>query len=147
MSWRISAAFAVSVSGLALTSLGAPARADEAYLCGPDRVVYVAVEDLEAKKHSDPCIAGYYGIKIEADAAPLAKPEKQAAKPVEKITSASVTAALKPMSEPETPSRTSPALQRQASLEPPRAMPGTDFRNVKVLNAESPEAAWFRHTK
>jgi hypothetical protein len=147
MSWRVSAAFAVSISGLALTSLGASARADEAYLCGPDKVVYVAVADLEAKKHSDPCIAAYYGIKIEADAAPAAMPEKQASKPAEKMTSARVTAALKPLSDAEIPSRTSPALQRQASLEPPRAMPGTDFRNVKVLNAESPEAEWFRHTK
>ena len=42
-----------------------PARAAEAYLCGPDRIVYVAVEDLEAKKRSDPCIAAYFGLKIE----------------------------------------------------------------------------------
>lgn len=147
MSWRVSAAFAVSVSGLALTSMCASARADEAYLCGPDKIVYVAVEDLEAKKHSDPCIAAYYGIKIDVDAAPVLKPEKQAAKPADKTSSASVTAALKPLSDAEIPSRTSPALQRQASLEPPRAMPGTDFRNVKILNAESPEAEWFRHTK
>ena len=147
MSWRVSAGFAVTASGFALSVLSAPVRADDAYLCGPDTVVYVAAEDLEDKKHSDPCIAGYYGITLEPKAKSANTATIEAAKPEAQPSKSSLVATLKPLTVEEIPSRVSRNLQRQASLEPPRATPGTDYRNVKVLNAETPESAWFRHTK
>ena len=36
-----------------------PARAAEAYLCGPDTIVYVKADELEFKKRTDPCIASH----------------------------------------------------------------------------------------
>ena len=43
MSWRVSLGFAVTIASSVLIQSAAPVRADEAYLCGPDTVVYVAV--------------------------------------------------------------------------------------------------------
>ena len=147
MSWRVSAGFAVTASTFVLSALNAPVRADDAYLCGPDTVVYVAAEDLEAKKHSDPCIAGYYGITLEPTAKSANTAAIKSAKSEAQPSKTSLAATLKPLTDSEIPSRVGPNLQRQASLEPPHATPGTDYRNVKVLNAETPESSWFRHTK
>jgi hypothetical protein len=147
MSWRVSVGFAVTVSAAALSFSTIPVRADEAYLCGPDKVVYVAVENLELKKRTDPCIAAYYGLKVDASvevgSAAVSAPEK-----LEKTASSkSVVAGLKPLSDAEIPDPVSKKLERQASLEPPRATPGTDYRNIKILNAASSDDAWYRHTK
>jgi hypothetical protein len=151
MSWRafkrIVAGFAAVLSAGASLGFTSPVLADEAYLCGPDKVVYVAVADLEMKKRTDPCIAAYYGLKVEAPQQPqpvaAVAPVKSAAKSPAKVARAE----LKPLSDAEVPDRVTNKLERQASLEAPRAMPGTDYRNVKILNAASPEDAWFRHTK
>jgi hypothetical protein len=149
MSWwvsrRVSIGFAITISAGALGVSVVPVRADDAYLCGPDKIVYVAVADLETMKRTNPCIAAYYGIKLEnpvgedtttgdsASAKPPSKPD--------------VTASLKPLSDAEIPDRVSKTPGRYAALSPPRAMAGTDYRNVKIINAASAEAAWFRHTR
>ena len=141
MSWRVSLGFAVTISSSALIQSAAPVRADEAYLCGPDTVVYVAVADLEAKKHSDPCIAAYYGLTVDKTAQPDAAGVEVRAP----ATPASAIGALefKPLDDSDIPVKA----VRQAFLEPPRAMPGTDYRNVHVLNASSPGSEWFHHAK
>jgi hypothetical protein len=149
MSWRVSVGFAVTISVAALSFSAIPVRADEAYLCGPDKVVYVAVEDLEMRKRTDPCIAAYYGLKVEAAAAVEVTPV--AATAPEKLTktalSKTTVAGLKPLSDAEIPDRVSKRTERQASLDPPRPTPGTDYRNIKILNAASTDDAWYRHTK
>ena len=70
MSWqcsrRVSIGFVVSATGVALTAVPAPSRADEAYLCAPDKVVYVSTADLPKLKRTDPCIAAYYGLRLAA---------------------------------------------------------------------------------
>ncbi len=146
MSWRMSVGVPVlmSLAGIA----GAPGlvRADDAYLCGPDKVVYVNTADLEAKKHSDPCIAAYYGITLDepvkAQSKTLeAKPKAAASKSAfEKIT-------LKTSDVSEVPGRVRRHLQRDAMLLAPKAAAGTDFRNVRVINAVTGEEQWFRHTR
>jgi hypothetical protein len=147
MSWRVSVGFAVTVTAAAFSLSAIPVRADEAYLCGPDKVVYVAVEDLELRKRTDPCIAAYYGLKVEAavEVTPIA------ATPPVKLEKAALTktvvAGLKPLSDAEIPDRISKKPERQAALDPPRATPGTDYRNIKILNAASAGDAWYRHTK
>ena len=148
MSWRVSLGFALTVASSALLQSSGQARADEAYLCGPDTVVYVAVADLEAKKHTDPCIAAYYGLKVEASAVANAAAKPAAA--VDKVAKKAAPIAapsLKALGEPDIPDRVPRKLQRQASLEPPRTAPGTDYRNVRVINAASEDAAWFHHVK
>lgn len=146
MSWRVSVSFAGAVLA-GVTTAGTPsARADEAYLCGPDKVVYVAVKDLEEKKRTDPCIAAYYGLKVEAPAAqtavapaPADKPAAAAARPR--------AADLKALSDSEVPERVARAERRHAALDLPRAMPGTDYRRVRVLNAAEPASAFYYHAK
>ena len=127
-------------------------RADEAFLCGPDTVVYVKPEELELKKRTDPCIARYFGLSVETDAA--AAGPAPSASPVSGSKQAAVTRAapkdiaLKSLQSPETAERvTPPAPQRSASLQPPVAAPGTDYRNVRVINASSASDQWFKHTR
>lgn len=56
-------AFAFVVAGVGLVDVR-PAHADEAFLCGPDTVVYVKPAELELKKRTY-CIAAYYGLQVE----------------------------------------------------------------------------------
>lgn len=135
MSWRISIAVASLVPAFALSAAPGTARAAEAFLCGPDTVVYVAAEDLERKKHSDPCIAKYFGLAVAAVEA--SADQANAAAP------ADVSQDLKIL----TPEISNSAPQRQAALAPPMPSPGTDYRNVRVLNALSENSMWFHHTR
>lgn len=162
---RVGIAFALAAGTTALL-LNAPAvRADEAYLCGPDRIVYVAVADLERMKRTDPCIAAYYGMKVEEPAKPAAnKPAAKAEAATPKAEKIVVPATKPAAAKPQAPAplkaapelkrlpeeahvRRKPAASKLALAEMPVAAPGTDFRNVRVLNASSPDDAIFHHTK
>ncbi|MGL4397714.1 MAG: hypothetical protein ACRCS9_14330 [Hyphomicrobium sp.] len=134
-----------------------PARADDAYLCGTDKVVYVPIDKLEEMKRTDPCIASHFGVTL--DAKPAAKDETVLnAQPVQGLnagkasrstpgTNAGAGTAIqfKSLDAPEAEQTTRRAPQRSAELMPPRAAPNTDYRNIRVLNARSAEDAWFRH--
>lgn len=147
------------LAGLSAAAIGLftqPVVADEAYLCGPDSVIYVSVADLPKMKRTNACIAAYYGLKIEAsEEQPLQtaeKPSLSGAKPSTipvkaQRKNAAAHAVLKPLLEPEASGRASAAQMRQASLARPTATPGTDYRNVKIINATSDEDAVFRHTR
>lgn len=126
--------------GLWLAGGAAPLAAAEAYVCGPNKLVYVEAGELEQKKRTDPCIAAYYGLTVEAPSA--AAP--QAAKPIA-AQPETADLALKPASLPD-PAAVKPA-RHAAMMKPVFAAPGTDFRNVRVLNASSSSEAWYRHTK
>lgn len=136
------AALAFAVSALT----GAPAaRADEAYVCDAGRVVYVKPGELEAMKHSDACIAGYYGITLPpAGAIPAAG--AMSTPPVE----------FKTLDAPENqasngrPSSYRVALAGTgviARRAPAVAAPGTDFRNVRLINGSPDSDGWYRHTR
>lgn len=136
------AALAFAVSALT----GAPtARADEAYVCDAGRVVYVKPGELEAMKHSDACIAGYYGITLApARAAPAAG--EMSTPPVE----------FKKLDVPENQaSNGKPASYRVALAgtgviarrAPAVAAPDTDFRNVRLINGGPGSDGWYRHTQ
>ncbi len=147
MLWRVSVGFAVTVSSLAFAGGSTGARADDAYICGPNTIVYVKLEDLEAKKRSDSCIAAYYGLKIEAPAAP-ARTAKATVSPSSIAQPArTIAAELKPLDMSELPSRVTPKVERQAALAPALTAPGTNYRDIRVLNATSSADAWFRHQK
>lgn len=124
----------------------APARADEAFLCGPDTVVYVKPSELEERKKTDACIARYFGLTVEKVPAPAPPPAPR------QVTVARKTAGpppkLKGLEAPETAERVgAPPQARTAAAVPPVASPGTDFRNVRVINAVSPEDQWFKHVR
>jgi hypothetical protein len=117
------------------------ARAAEAFLCGPDTVVYVEVHELEHKKKTDPCIAGYFGLTV-GDAA-----DASATLPV---TTPSANADLRILSDAQDGTAKSALNVNRHALnasKPPVAAANTDFRNVLVLNAESKEQAWYRHMR
>lgn len=174
---RVGIAFALLAGSLSLLFTATPLRADEAYVCGPDKIVYVAVADLERMKRTNPCIAAYYGLKVEKTAeaktseakAAEAKPESKIAEPVKEEPAKPVIAAaapaaksasevrpapsqvsappvLKRLAEDQPVSRSKPAA-KMAMAEVLHAAPGTDFRNVRVLNAALPEDAIFHHTR
>lgn len=148
------------LAALSTTAIGLfarPAVADEAYLCGPDSVIYVSVADLPKMKRTNACIAAYYGLKVEASeqqpaqsaankrSLPVSRPSTMPANVQRKNTEAH--AALKPLVEPEALVRDVAIEARQASLVRPLTAPGTDFRNVKIINATSDDDAVFRHTR
>lgn len=149
MALRFASPAAVMIGLGAAWVLGVPgARADEAFLCGPDTVVYVKPEDLEHKKRTDPCIARYFGLTVES--APLPRESMQPAGhgPTATAKSKPAEIAFKSLQAPETAERVSPpALERSAALRSPVAASGTDYRNVKVINASSPADQWFKHTR
>jgi hypothetical protein len=141
-----------SIAALSFASwalAGAPdARADEAYVCDQNRVVYVKPGELETLKHTDPCIAAYYGLKIDDPAG--AKPAAQSTDP-----SSTAPVDLKKLDAPEDHAHAGQknarfAQNTQAGSRPrvpPVASPGTDFRNVRLLNAGSDSDGWYRHTQ
>lgn len=139
---------------LMICSAGASVvRADEAFLCGPDTVVYVKPDELELRKRTDPCIARYFGLTVtsaDAEAAnktPTASQSREPA-PAKGAAAARKNIALKSLQAPETDDRvTPPPVARTASLQTPVAAPGTDYRNVRVINASSPSDQWFKHTR
>ncbi len=161
--------------------LGNPwANAAEGFVCGPDRIVYVEAHELEEKKRTDPCVAAFFGLKVETPSAtqPVATPMAgPAATPVVAPQPAgpkpsAVQPARKPVKQParnEMPSE-APVVKATVSLKPlpgevpQRALksrsgeqaaltlpamtaPGTDYRKVRVINAQSAETAWFHHVR
>jgi hypothetical protein len=144
---RASAVIPVIFASSILALSAAVVRADEAYLCGPDTVVYVSSEELEHKKKTDKCIAAYYGLTVSDDTS------RRSGMPVEPSKSAPEKATprpsieLKSLSEPDHSVRSRAGFERSASLVPPSAAPGTDFRNVRIINAGSGDGQWFKHDR
>ena len=138
MSWRISVGFLAVTSSILQFGSAVPVRADDAFLCGPSTVVYVKADELEFKKRTDPCIAAYFGL------------------PVDEVKKASLEAASKTGAAAGAPFERGASFPHAAQGEPltqvavntaPVAAAGTDYRNVRIINAEPGAAAWFVHSK
>lgn len=143
MALRESVGFFIVVSAAVLTSAAHGARAEEAYLCGPDKLVYVKVADLEFKKKTDPCIAAYYGLSVEVQApGAAAAGAKTAAKSDPSPNVVMKSSVGEDHAAPRAAKNT-----RQAALQPAHTAPGTDYRNVRVINAASSEDQWFYHAR
>lgn len=150
------------MTGLVMTGASAPVVAAEAFLCGPDEVIYVEVADLERMKRTNACIAAHYGLEIEpAQNAPKANPAN-GVKPQVKSKPATA-AATAPAAKSDTarslkfrPLTEAPvkvakpvalATLNKRSVEPAVPSVGTDYRNVRVLNAQSDADAWYHHAR
>ena len=130
-------------------AVSAPSHAAEAFLCGPDNVVYVEPADLPLKKKTDPCIAAFFGLKVEAPAAKPAPlgPTAKTLSPKSRVRTAKAKLELKTIAADSSPDA-SPV--RQAALAPDLplvAAPGTDYRNVRIINAQPGEPDIFVHEK
>lgn len=119
------------VAALALAAGAAveAARADEAYVCDQGRVVYVKPGELEIKKQQDPCIARYF------DNIPSSKPDAQAAAAAAGRVAASA------------PSPAAPLPPVPAATAAPKSEPSSDFRKVRIINADPGSDGWFRHRR
>jgi hypothetical protein len=126
---------------LIATTLGAlivspphPAQADDAYVCDDGRLVYARPETLEKLKATDPCVAKYFTAtpqplapSIQARGAPADRTATAAAKPVAR-------AAQTKSQPPEKPKAPEPSI-------------GTDFRNVRIINASPGHGEIYRHLR
>ncbi|OYW56735.1 MAG: hypothetical protein B7Y80_01220 [Hyphomicrobium sp. 32-62-53] len=130
-------------------------RADEAYLCEGGRIVKVTPGTLESLKRTDACIAGYFGLKIEA-AGDLNNGDRASGN--RDNTALETGAIAVPAAIPAPPKRPATAAKaaerapaKMASVKEPAAAPrasaGTDYRNVVLLNAPPGAAAVFRHDR
>jgi hypothetical protein len=143
------------IAALAVLPLAtpAPSLADEAYICEGGRIQYVNSYDLPAKKLSDPCIAGYYGLLPMPPSNLKEINEKKADPVIPPFETKVVAVAERPVAKP--PKAQPPALKKlQDRVEPERDDPArtaavaasnSDFRNVHVINAVTGENQWFRH--
>lgn len=131
-----------------------PAHADQAFLCGPDTVVYVKTEELELRKRTDPCVASHYGLKVEAGSGTSVKaePERSPEGPAPFVKKPTNKPARPPVELKTSPDkddgerRIEPFEERSAALLPSVAAPGTDYRNVRIINAVSGDQ-WFKHNR
>jgi len=141
------------------------ARAAEGYLCEGGRIVHVPAGRLEDMKRTDPCIAGYFGLKVTvapADAgagasAPVTPPSVTAPSTPAAPAAAAQTrvpdrpaavppVALRPLEDADLVVRLHLVPQRLAARpSSPRAADGTDYRNVPLLNAPPGSPSVFRH--
>ncbi len=147
-----------------------PVQAEEAYVCEGGRVIYVKFGELDLLKRTDPCIAAYYRLDLQEPKAPMAAPENERARPTEARSPAPAELAVvktagsgqrkvdrAPVSDPaltkpaqqaaSQPSGTVGRIVDRAPPAPPVAHPETDFRNVRVLNAQPGDSALYRHLR
>lgn len=135
-------AIIVATAASANVSALRPAVAAEAFLCGPDTVIYVELGELEHMKRTNACIAGYFGLTADgaadavSDRAPVGKADGVAMR-------------LLSDSQDGTAAQTDKAQRIAMRLKSPRPVPApnTDFRNVHILNAESEGQSWYRHLR
>jgi hypothetical protein len=129
-------------------------RADEAYLCDGGRIVKVPLGKLEEMKRTDACIAAFYGLKVVSPTR-LETGTINPPAPVASATTTQQTAISVPRDGPSSANLSAapppkPAPVRQASAEKPiapRAVAGTDYRNVVLLNPAPGDPAVFRHER
>lgn len=150
----------ISISMLVMTGASTPAVAAEAFLCGPDEVIYVELADLETMKRTNACVAAHYGLEIApAQQKPTIEARKNA-KPQVKFPPAAAAAPItqsgkagsvqfRPLTEAPVKVSKPVALATldKRAAEPAVPSAGTDYRNVRVLNAQSDGDAWYRHTR
>lgn len=139
----------------ALVAAGGPigaARAAEAYLCDNNRLVYVEAADLARMIQADPCIARYHGaaaqgsgagepplVRLTAPMAVETPPPKSSAVPA-----TAAVAATAPVASAAPRGRRSERSGGPVGPQPVRAAPGTDYTNVRVINASDEAERWFR---
>jgi hypothetical protein len=143
----------------AAAALPSVAQADDAYICDGGRMVYARPETLEKLKASDPCVAAYWRLNEAAspasEPAPATGPQtlagppaaKPAGKPVQRPNLRDALTGPDPATGPRAkPAATTPTAKSTDRPAPPASAANTDFRNVRVINAEDgPE--FYRHDR
>ncbi len=152
----------VGVALLLISAVQGRAFGDEVYICAGNKVVRVALDQLEHMKRSNACVASHYGLEIKKKTAPVAssKPppgkgraglRRQAVKkpPVTTRRKQPAAKAVTARTLPEKKAAASAMPKAQQRPTPPAvaeiAAKPSDYRNIRVLNAKSKAAQWYRH--
>jgi hypothetical protein len=138
MNARFVACAAVAVVALC----PAPVLADDAYVCDGGRLVYARPETLEKLKQSDPCIAGYF--KFQSAPVAAAPQTPGAADPT--VSPQGIVKDLPKAKLLQGKSADAGSTSPQRAT-PPEATAGTDFRNVRVINAPSDSPSIYLHVR
>ena len=109
--------------GLGLYSEGA--GADQTFICEDGRLLQIELQDIERLKRNDPCVAAHYGLTVGTMPLPVQRPPR---------------AAL-------------PGLKGAQAAQPPVREIGnvadvsSDYRRVRIINAQPGESGWYQHTR
>lgn len=76
---RIPLVLSIAGVSLAAGALVERVKAEQAFLCEGGRIVYARGAEVETLKLTDPCVAGYFGLKVEPGADRAAAPPKASA--------------------------------------------------------------------
>ncbi len=125
------------------------AWAADAYLCEGGRIVKVPFGKLEEMKRSDPCVAAYYGLKVSDASAPAATPSSIETGTLSgsPVPGAGVERTEPPVQATETRAERKFQQRMAEKPSPPRATPGTDYRNVVLLNPQAGAPTIYRHER
>jgi hypothetical protein len=118
------------------------AKADDAYICDDGRLVYAKPSTLEKLKATDPCIAKYFKTTPQ----PLPQSAPVASQPTGTNAGALPTPPA-PRFKPAVGAPTTKDARIIDKPKAPEAAQGTDFRNVRVINATAGQADIYRHTR
>ncbi|MCH9764876.1 MAG: hypothetical protein K0U34_02635 [Alphaproteobacteria bacterium] len=136
------------------------ATAGEVYICDRNKVVTVAPGQLEHMKRTNACIAAHYGLRLPENTAVkvaastesqlvsgpvrVQRPEKKigvaATKSSAKAAAAAVPKVTQKVAKPQVPVPHDTALPVEEVAADP-----SDYRNIRVLNAKTKPAQWYRH--
>lgn len=147
---RKSTPLQLSIMALSLAAGASSARGDEAFVCDAGRIVYVKPGDSNGLKLNDPCIKSYFGEKApiaapQAVTATVAQQERQSETAVVKV---SVGTFDLQQTAAAAPPRRLAADRKAARQRPlPVASPDTDFRNVRIINAEPGAMVIYYHRR
>ncbi len=133
-----------TVFSLAMATL--PLSAAEIFVCEDGSSVRVEVGQLESMKRTNDCVASHYGLKVSQNAAELVIAEQvpplpERKEPVQEVTD------LKARQDPARAPKDRRDRKMAAMELDDRLGLGSDYRNVRIINAGPGVKAWYRHEK
>jgi hypothetical protein len=114
-----------SVIALGLGFYTEGARAGQTFMCEDGRLLQVEARDIERLRRQDSCIAAYFGKTLHAVPLPVQRPAIAVG----------------------------PVFKGAQAVEPEKrpvgamAQVSTDFRKVRIINAQPGDRAWYSHTR
>lgn len=137
--------FVFSGAIVMVCALAGRVKADEAFVCGPDQVVYVKSDEIALRKLTDACVAAHFGLRVPDSIAAAPSP---APMPANVTGTATIVHDIKLAMPPRAiapVARAAPVTTPARFAASPSA--ATDYRRVRILNATSESSAWFFHTR
>ena len=133
--------FAGSLVALGCGLFVETARADQSFVCDNGELVQVKRGDLERMKRENACVASHYGLSLHVVPLPVQRPKRAVSRPAPRAEKMSATAEAVKL-----PSR-KPVVSHEIKdvALPPAAY--TDYRRVRIINAQPDGRQWFTHKR